>query len=127
MPNNRVLNINTAAESGTFIIGGDIPVYRLGFGAMRITGSGVWGPPENHGEAIAVLRRCVELGVNLIDTAESYGPWVSEELIAEALYPYPQGLLMPPRAVLTGRGLARGRRTAGPSGCVTPSRAACDA
>jgi pyridoxine 4-dehydrogenase len=94
MPNNRVLNINTAAESGTFIIGGDIPVYRLGFGAMRITGSGVWGPPENHGEAIAVLRRCVELGVNLIDTAESYGPWVSEELIAEALYPYPQGLLI---------------------------------
>jgi pyridoxine 4-dehydrogenase len=94
MPNNRVLNINTAAESGTFLLGGDIPVYRLGFGAMRITGAGVWGPPEDHDEAIAVLRRCVELGVNLIDTAEAYGPWVSEELIAEALYPYPQGLLI---------------------------------
>jgi pyridoxine 4-dehydrogenase len=94
MPINATFDINTAAQSGTFALGGDIPVYRLGFGAMRITGAGIWGPPADHDEAIAVLRRSVELGVNLIDTAEAYGPWVSEELIAEALYPYPQGLLI---------------------------------
>ena len=94
MPNTSTLNTTTAAQSGTFHIGGDIPVHRLGFGAMRITGPGIWGPPEDHDEAIAVLRRSLELGVNLIDTAESYGPWVSEELIAEALYPYPEGLLI---------------------------------
>ena len=83
-----------AKASGTFLIGGDLPVHRLGFGAMRITGPGIWGPPEDHDEAIRVLRRAVELGVNLIDTAESYGPNVSEELIAEALHPYPQGLVI---------------------------------
>ena len=83
-----------AEQSGTFLIGGDLPVYRLGFGAMRITGPGVWGPPADREEAVAVLRRAVELGVNLIDTAESYGPKVSEELIAEALYPYPEGLVI---------------------------------
>lgn len=83
-----------AEQSGTFLIGGDLPVYRLGFGAMRITGPGVWGPPADRKEALAVLRRAVELGVNLIDTAESYGPKVSEELIAEALYPYPKGLVI---------------------------------
>lgn len=77
-----------------FRIGGDLPVRRLGFGAMRITGDGIWGPPRDHNEAIAVLRRAVELGVNLIDTAEAYGPYVSEELIAEALYPYPEGLVI---------------------------------
>jgi pyridoxine 4-dehydrogenase len=78
----------------TFVLGGDLPVRRLGFGAMRITGDGVWGPPRNRDEALAVLRRAVELGVNLIDTAESYGPYVSEELIAEALHPYPKGLVI---------------------------------
>ena len=83
-----------AAQSGTFLLGGDIPVHRLGFGAMRITGNGVWGPPKDHEESLAVLRRAVELGVNLIDTAESYGPHVSEELIAEALHPYPKGLVI---------------------------------
>lgn len=83
-----------AGAAGTFLLGGDLPVNRLGFGAMRITGRGVWGPPENHAEAIAVLRRAVELGVNLIDTAESYGPHVSEELIREALHPYPDGLVI---------------------------------
>src|SRR6185295_4122165 len=83
-----------AAHSGTFQLGGDLPVHRLGFGAMRITGPGVWGPPADRGEAIATLRRAVELGVTLIDTAESYGPFVSEELIAEALYPYPSGLVI---------------------------------
>jgi pyridoxine 4-dehydrogenase len=83
-----------AAQSGTFRLGGDLPVYRLGFGAMRITGNGIWGPPADHAESLAVLRRAIELGVNLIDTAESYGPHVSEELIAEALHPYPKGLVI---------------------------------
>jgi aryl-alcohol dehydrogenase-like predicted oxidoreductase len=87
-----------AKESGTFLIGGDLPVHRLGFGAMRITGPGVWGPPEDKPEALAVLRRAVELGVNLIDTAESYGPYVSEELIAEALHPYPKDLVIATKA-----------------------------
>jgi aryl-alcohol dehydrogenase-like predicted oxidoreductase len=87
--------------SGEFSIG-DITVHRLGYGAMQITGEGVWGPPKDHDEAIRVLRRAVELGVNLIDTADSYGPEVSEDLIAEALYPYPKGLL-----VATKAGLAR--------------------
>jgi len=84
----------TAARSGTFHLGGDRPVHRLGFGAMRITGDGVWGPPKDRKEALAVLRRAIELGVNLIDTAESYGPHVSEELIAEALHPYPKDLVI---------------------------------
>ena len=83
-----------ASESGTFSLGGDLPVHRLGFGAMRITGPGVWGPPADRAGAIATLRRAVELGVNLIDTAESYGPHISEELIAEALFPYRQGLVI---------------------------------
>ncbi|HVS33648.1 MAG TPA: aldo/keto reductase [Thermoanaerobaculia bacterium] len=83
-----------ASLSGTLTLGGDLPVHRLGFGAMRITGKGVWGPPADHDEAIAVLRRAVDLGVNLIDTAESYGPNVSEELIAEALHPYPEDLVI---------------------------------
>ncbi|MBV8520065.1 MAG: aldo/keto reductase [Acidobacteria bacterium] len=83
-----------ASASGTFSLGHDLPVHRLGFGAMRITGDGVWGPPKDRAEAIAVLRAAVEHGVNLIDTAESYGPHVSEELIAEALHPYPQGLVI---------------------------------
>ena len=83
-----------ASKSGTFPFGGDLPVHRLGFGAMRITGDGIWGPPKDRDEALRVLRRAVDLGVNLIDTAESYGPKVSEELIAEALYPYPQGLVI---------------------------------
>ncbi len=77
-----------------FILGGDLTVRRMGFGAMRITGEGIWGPPKDHAEAIRVLQRAVELGVNFIDTADSYGPYVSEELIAEALYPYPKGLVI---------------------------------
>ena len=83
-----------AEASGTLTLGGDLKVYRLGFGAMRITGQGIWGPPADKQEAIRVLRRAVELGINLIDTADSYGPEVSESLIAEALYPYPQGLVI---------------------------------
>lgn len=83
----------SAARSGEFTLG-DLTVHRLGFGAMRITGEGVWGPPRDREEAIRVLRRAVELDVNLIDTADSYGPNVSEELIAEALHPYPEGLVI---------------------------------
>ena len=87
-----------AAKSGEFLLGGDLPVWRLGFGAMRITGKGVWGEPKDHDEAIRVLRRVVELGVNFIDTADSYGPEVSERLIAEALHPYPEGLVIATKA-----------------------------
>jgi pyridoxine 4-dehydrogenase len=87
-------NNGLAAAAGEFVIGGDLRVTRLGFGAMRITGKGVWGPPVDRGEAVRVLRRAVELGINFIDTANSYGPHVSEELIAEALYPYPPGLVI---------------------------------
>jgi aryl-alcohol dehydrogenase-like predicted oxidoreductase len=76
------------AASGTFALGGDLPVHRLGFGAMRITGEGIWGPPRDHDEALRVLRRAVELGVDFIDTADSYGPFVSEDLLREALHPY---------------------------------------
>ncbi len=83
-----------AAASGTVSLGGKLTVNRLGFGAMRITGDGVWGPPQDRAGAIAVLRRAVELGVNFIDTADSYGPNVSEELIAQALAPYPKDLVI---------------------------------
>jgi pyridoxine 4-dehydrogenase len=83
-----------AIKSGTYPIGGDLTVRRLGFGAMRLTGPGIWGEPANHDEAIAVLHRVVELGINIIDTADSYGPEVSERLIAEALYPYPNDLII---------------------------------
>jgi aryl-alcohol dehydrogenase-like predicted oxidoreductase len=83
---------------------GDLTVRRLGYGAMRITGDGVWGPPDDHDESIAVLRRAVELGVNLIDTADSYGPYVSEQLIAEALHPYPEGLVIATKGGLTRTG-----------------------
>ncbi len=82
------------SKSGTFHLGGDLAVHRLGFGAMRITGDGVWGPPKDRDEALRVLRRAIELGVNLIDTAESYGPKVSEDLIADALHPYPTDLVI---------------------------------
>ena len=86
--------ILSAAATGTFTIGGDLTVNRMGYGAMRITGTGVWGPPADKAAALATLRRAIELGVNLIDTADSYGPGTSEELIAEALYPYPAGLVI---------------------------------
>jgi pyridoxine 4-dehydrogenase len=84
----------SAAAAGTFVIGGDLTVNRMGYGAMRITGPGIWGPPADKAAALATLRRTIELGVNLIDTADSYGPGTSEELIAEALYPYPAGLVI---------------------------------
>lgn len=84
----------SAAASGTVSLGGELTVNRVGFGAMRITGDGIWGPPKDSEAAIAVLRRAVELGVNFIDTADSYGPYVSEELIAQALAPYPKDLVI---------------------------------
>jgi pyridoxine 4-dehydrogenase len=84
----------TPTYAKTYTIGGDLTVNRLGYGAMRITGPGIWGPPQDHDEAIRVLKRAVELGINFIDTADSYGPNVSEELIAEALLPYPSGLVV---------------------------------
>src|SRR4249920_1908830 len=88
----------SAAAAGTFLLGGDLTVNRLAYGAMRIVGKGVWGPPEDKPAVLATLRRAVELGVNLIDTADSYGPYVSEELIAEALHPYPKGLVIATKA-----------------------------
>jgi aryl-alcohol dehydrogenase-like predicted oxidoreductase len=91
-------------SSGTFEIGGDLTVNRLGFGAMRLTGKGVWGPPADHDECIRVLRRAVELGVNFIDTADSYGPYVSEELIREALHPYADGVVIATKAGLLRTG-----------------------
>lgn len=88
----------SAANAGQFRIGNDLAVNRLGFGAMRITGEGVWGEPKDRGEAIRVLRRAVELDINFIDTADSYGPAISEEIIAEALHPYPSGLVIATKA-----------------------------
>src|SRR3982075_764621 len=84
----------SASVAGDVSLGGKISVHRLGFGAMRLTGEGIWGPPKDHKGALAVLRRAVELDINFIDTADSYGPNVSEELIAEALFPYPAGLVI---------------------------------
>jgi pyridoxine 4-dehydrogenase len=97
----------TAAEAGTIEIGGDLTVNRLGFGAMRITGRGVWGDPPSRDRAIATLRRVVELGVDFIDTADSYGPSVSEELIAEALHPYPDDLVIATKGGLVRPGPSR--------------------
>ena len=94
----------SAVASGVFKIGGDLSVRRLGFGAMRITGAGVWGEPKNPAEARRVLRQTLDLGVNLIDTADSYGPEVSERLIAEALHPYPKGLVIATKGGLTRSG-----------------------
>ena len=87
-----------AARCGAITIGGDLTVNRMGFGAMRITGKGIWGPPDDVNAALATLRRAVELGVNFIDTADSYGPNVSEDLIAQALHPYPKDLVIATKA-----------------------------
>jgi pyridoxine 4-dehydrogenase len=93
-----------AAASGTFALGGDMLIHRLGYGAMRITGEGIWGEPRDPEQAKQVLRRAVELGVDFIDTADSYGPEVSERLIAEALYPYPKGLVIATKGGFTRSG-----------------------
>src|SRR6202046_998430 len=94
----------TATTAGTIGIGGDLTVNRLGFGAMRITGQGIWGDPPDREQARATLRRAVELGINFIDTADSYGPEVSETLIAEELYPYPDDLVIATKGGLTRSG-----------------------
>jgi aryl-alcohol dehydrogenase-like predicted oxidoreductase len=97
-------NDRPATASGTFSFGGDLEVTRLGYGAMRITGPGIWGPPADPDEAVRVLRRAVELGITFIDTADSYGPNVSEELIAQALHPYADDLVIATKAGLTRQG-----------------------
>jgi pyridoxine 4-dehydrogenase len=104
-----------AAQAGTVTLGGDLTVNRMGYGAMRITGPGIWGPPPDRAAALATLRRAVELGVNFIDTADSYGPDVSEELIAEALYPYPAGLVIASKAGWTRHGAGVWQHNASPA------------
>jgi aryl-alcohol dehydrogenase-like predicted oxidoreductase len=93
-----------ASASGTFRLGGDLEIHRLGFGAMRITGQGIWGEPKDANQAKQVLRRAIELGVNFIDTSDAYGPEVSERLIAEALHPYPKNLVIATKGGLTRSG-----------------------
>jgi pyridoxine 4-dehydrogenase len=112
----------TATAAGTIDIGGDLTVNRMGFGAMRITGSGIWGEPPSRDLAIATLRRVVELGVNFIDTADSYGPSVSEELIAEALHPYPEDLVIATK----GGQLRPGPNRWNPDGRPEHLREACE-
>jgi aryl-alcohol dehydrogenase-like predicted oxidoreductase len=114
--------VTTVASSGTLTIGGDIDVHRLGFGAMRITGEGIWGPPPDREVAKDVLRRVLELGIDLIDTADSYGPHVSEELIAEALHPYPDGLTIATKGGLERTGPGQWPRNGRPEHL----KAACD-
>jgi pyridoxine 4-dehydrogenase len=96
-----------SASSGRFLMGGDLPVHRLGYGTMRLVGEGAWGEPADPSEARRVLRRAVELGVNLIDTADAYGPEIAERLIAEALHPYPQGLVIATKGGITRQGPAK--------------------
>ncbi len=110
LPGHRIEgNMSTAAtlsaqSSGTFSLGGKPPVHRLGFGAMRLTGEGIWGEPKDRAEAKRVLQRAIELGVDFIDTADAYGPYVSEEIIAEALHPYPKGLVIATKGGLVRMG-----------------------
>lgn len=103
-----------ATHAGTFDLGGRLRVNRLAFGAMRLTGDGVWGPPDDKAEALRVLQRAVELGVSFIDTADSYGPYVSEEIIAEALHPYPEGLVIATKAGLERPGPGEWERNGRP-------------
>ncbi len=97
----------SASASGTFLIGGDLPVHRLGYGTMRLVGEGAWGEPADPAEAKRVLRRAIELGVTLIDTADAYGPEIAERLIGEALYPYPHGLVIATKGGITRQGPAK--------------------
>src|SRR5580704_18616969 len=97
----------SAAASGTFLIGGDLPVHRLGYGTMRLVGDGAWGEPEDAAEARRVLRRAVDLGVTLIDTADAYGPEIAERLICEALHPYPPNLVIATKGGITRQGPAK--------------------
>ncbi len=118
----RTTTTVTAALAGTIDVGGDLPVNRFGFGAMRLTGAGIWGEPEDREECKRVLRRALELGINMIDTADSYGPEVSERLIAEALYPYPDELVIATKGGLTRPGPGRWV----PDGRPEHLRAACE-
>jgi aryl-alcohol dehydrogenase-like predicted oxidoreductase len=113
----------SAANAGTFVLGGDLKVNRLGFGAMRITGDGIWGPPKDPAEAQRVLHRALDLGVTLIDTADSYGPEVSEQLIHDALHPYPKGLVIATKGGLVRPGPNRWDHDGRPEHL----REACDA
>src|SRR5919199_1992782 len=106
--------MTTASSAATFSLGGELTVRRLGFGAMRITGEGIWGEPDDRDEARAVCRRAVELGVNLIDTADAYGPNVSEEILAEALRPYPDDVVIATKGGLLRSGPGRWSRDARP-------------
>jgi len=122
MTQSTAREIPAAAAAGTLTIGGDLTVNRLGFGAMRLAGPGVWGAPADRAAAIRVLRRALELGVNFIDTADSYGPGVSEEIIAEALHPYPPALVIATKGGLTRSGPGEWGRDAHPA----QLRAACE-
>ena len=117
----------TAQAAGTIDVGGDLTVNRMGFGAMRITGDGIWGPPLDRDEAERVLRRAIEVGITFIDTADSYGPEVSEEIIAETLYPYPDDLVIATKGGLTRSGPASGGKMVAPSISVKPAKGACAA
>jgi pyridoxine 4-dehydrogenase len=101
------MRTSSAAASGTFLIGGDLPVHRLGYGTMRLVGEGAWGEPADAAEARRVLRRAADLDINLIDTADAYGPEIAERLIAEALYPYPAGLVIATKGGITRQGPAK--------------------
>src|SRR5438874_6543809 len=110
----RLFAAASASDDSSFSIGGDLPVNRLGFGAMRLTGEGIWGWPPDGENALKVVRGAVELGVTLIDTAEAYGPETSELLIVKALYPYPKGLVIATKAGKTGPGPDKGAQKGGP-------------
>jgi aryl-alcohol dehydrogenase-like predicted oxidoreductase len=103
-PEEKHVSDTQAAASGTFTLGGDLPVVRLGYGTMQLTGKGVWGPPRDHDEAVRVLRRAVELGITFFDTADSYGPYVAEDLLREALHPYAEDVVIATKAGLTRQG-----------------------
>ena len=113
------------ADPATFLLGGDLEVFRLGFGSMRITGAGIWGDPPDPAGARELLRHIVERDVNLIDTADSYGPEVSERLIAEALRPYPENLVIATKGGFSGPGPGSGCPTAGPTGSSAAASPRC--
>ena len=119
---NLTMTTPNAAHSGTVSIAGDLTVNRLGFGAMRITGEGVWADPKDLAECKRVLERLLDLNVNFIDTANAYGPGVSENLIAEALYPYPKGLVIATKVTLPAKARIDGRLLAARNICVNALR-----
>lgn len=120
---NQANQTPSAANAGSIQLG-DLTVHRLGYGAMRITGKGIWGEPDDRAAAVATLRRAVELGVNFIDTADSYGPYVSEEIIAEALAPYPPGVVIATKGGWSAQARRSGRTTRVPIILKAPLKAA---